>query len=40
MECQFCKKEKGTESITDSETEQEVMICLKCETSLDWLPAI
>ncbi|MCH7851011.1 MAG: hypothetical protein IH845_05195 [Nanoarchaeota archaeon] len=30
MKCQFCKKEEGIISITDGETQQEVLICNDC----------
>ena len=28
--CQFCGKNKAEESITDGETEQEILICQEC----------
>jgi len=36
MKCQYCNKYEGTESITDSETIQEIMICVKCKSKVDW----
>jgi len=36
MKCQFCNKNEGTESITDSETQQEILICSECDNNLNW----
>jgi len=37
--CQFCGKYEGTESITDGETLQEVMICVGCDDDVNWKPS-
>mgnify|MGYP001579451982 CR=1 FL=1 len=34
--CQFCKRNEATESITDGETLQEVLICSSCENKMEW----
>jgi len=35
VKCQFCGNDEGEVSITDDETEQEVMICEKCDKEVD-----
>ena len=34
--CEFCKKNKATESITDAETGREVLICVSCDSKMNW----
>ena len=34
--CAFCNKNEATESITDSETMKEVMICVECDKQMGW----
>jgi len=36
VNCAFCGKLEGTESITDSETQREILICEVCENDLNW----
>jgi len=36
MRCQFCNKGEGEISITDDETQQEVLICEDCDRLMVW----
>jgi hypothetical protein len=34
--CEFCKVRRATESITETDTNRSVLICLKCESEMEW----
>ncbi len=37
--CEFCGKEKATESIYDELEKREVWICSTCDDEIEWVPA-